>query len=36
MHLQNCTEYSGGELIGKNSEKEMYKSVVFFMIKDLE
>ena len=36
MHLQNCTKYSGGELIGKNSEKEIYKSVVFFMIEDLE
>lgn len=27
MHLQKCTEYSGGELIGMTSETEFLKSV---------
>ena len=36
MYLQKCTEYFDGEMIGMNSEKELYKSVLSFMIIGLE
>lgn len=36
MYLQKCAEYSGGDVIGINEEKECYRSVVSFMVVGLK
>ena len=36
MYLQKSTDYSGGQLIGMNENKECYRSVVSFMVVGLK
>ena len=36
MYLQKCAEYSAGEIIGINEDKQCYKSVVSFMVVGLK
>ena len=36
MYLQRSQEYSGGEMIGCDAERELYKGIVSFMIVDLK
>ena len=36
MYLQRSQEYSGGEMIGCDDERELYKGIVCFMIVDLK
>ena len=36
MYLQRSQEYSGGEMIGCDAERELYKGIVCFMIVDLK